>query len=346
MTDHEFNGLRAINLVTNENHATDKQWFSSDDEMRQYLVGQRAAYADDDGNVIDSYGENLGMWYFITLTTLPNVNWDEALNREVLEDAEPEDMGGFPFPFDGHDPCPDCGDHFCMCGCKIDVVPLDKMTEDQFLDHCKDLCQDHDDFITERDQARDTVASLLGHIDNKLATLAKGIHHDEYPADLVALVMRDMSEDEAEGEAITARFNGPVELTGEELPCVGSDEGCQCEECSNFTEDEKMAQAGMSDDEIAAVNHIDRIQDELNKARTCIGNLLAKLDDAISTEMHWYGNTPSWYVEAAAICCGVNLEDKNPSDWREQELANAKAFDKANLDAVKKRLDDLSKVPF
>lgn len=61
--------LRAINLTENECHNADKRWFSSDNEMHQYLAGQRGAYAKVNNDVVDSEGVNIGMWYYITLST-------------------------------------------------------------------------------------------------------------------------------------------------------------------------------------------------------------------------------------------------------------------------------------
>ncbi len=41
----------------------------------------------------------------------------------------------------------------------------------------------------------------------------------------------------------------------------------------------------------------------------CISNLLARLDEAYGVGMHWYGQTPDWYVCAAAVSCDIS--DKN-----------------------------------
>jgi len=35
----------------------------------------------------------------------------------------------------------------------------------------------------------------------------------------------------------------------------------------------------------------------------CIGNLLQRLDQAYGEGMHWYGQTPDWYVCAAMVSC-------------------------------------------
>lgn len=39
--------------------------------------------------------------------------------------------------------------------------------------------------------------------------------------------------------------------------------------------------------------------------RACISNLLCMLDDALGTEMHWYGQTPDWYVCASMVACDI-----------------------------------------
>lgn len=37
----------------------------------------------------------------------------------------------------------------------------------------------------------------------------------------------------------------------------------------------------------------------------CISNLLARLDAAYGEGMHWYGQTPDWYVAAAMVSCDI-----------------------------------------
>lgn len=37
--------------------------------------------------------------------------------------------------------------------------------------------------------------------------------------------------------------------------------------------------------------------------------LLHKLDEVYGEGMHWYGQTPDWYVAAAAVSC--DIEDNN-----------------------------------
>ena len=38
---------------------------------------------------------------------------------------------------------------------------------------------------------------------------------------------------------------------------------------------------------------------------TLISNLLRKLDEAYGEGMHWYGQTPDWYVCAAMVSCDI-----------------------------------------
>ncbi len=85
---------------------------------------------------------------------------------------------------------------------------------------------------------------------------------------------------------------------------------CEC----GYTEEQKMAAAGMSDEEIANVVFIDRLSDQLDVAKSTIGDLLAKLDESIGMWMHDYGLTPSWYIEAAAVCAGIELNEE-PGDY-------------------------------
>lgn len=40
-----------------------------------------------------------------------------------------------------------------------------------------------------------------------------------------------------------------------------------------------------------------------------IGNLLVKLDEAYGEGMHWYGQTPDWYVCAAMVSCDIEDPD-------------------------------------
>jgi hypothetical protein len=40
-----------------------------------------------------------------------------------------------------------------------------------------------------------------------------------------------------------------------------------------------------------------------------ISNLLAQLDAAYGVEMHWYGQTPDWYVCAAMVACDMPDSD-------------------------------------
>lgn len=80
-------------------------------------------------------------------------------------------------------------------------------------------------------------------------------------------------------------------------------------------EDEWMAAAEAQDvqeeeesmKEIRTESYINKLNSHLDDARECIADLLGMLDDALGVEMHSYGYTPSWYVEAAAIACGVEL---------------------------------------
>lgn len=42
-----------------------------------------------------------------------------------------------------------------------------------------------------------------------------------------------------------------------------------------------------------------------------ISMLLQLLDEAYGSEMHWYGQTPDWYVCAAMVACDIEDIDSN-----------------------------------
>ena len=50
---------------------------------------------------------------------------------------------------------------------------------------------------------------------------------------------------------------------------------------------------------------LDKRDKDLAEARDCIASLLARIDDYAGPGMHWYGQTPDWYVKAAMISCGI-----------------------------------------
>lgn len=50
-------------------------------------------------------------------------------------------------------------------------------------------------------------------------------------------------------------------------------------------------------------NYIDKV------VAACISNLLARLDEVYGEGMHWYGQTPDWYVCAAAVACDIPDEN-------------------------------------
>ena len=39
--------------------------------------------------------------------------------------------------------------------------------------------------------------------------------------------------------------------------------------------------------------------------------LLHKLDEAYGKGMHWYGQTPDWYVAAASVSCDIADDNGN-----------------------------------
>lgn len=41
----------------------------------------------------------------------------------------------------------------------------------------------------------------------------------------------------------------------------------------------------------------------------CIANLLLRLDEAYGEGIHWYGQTPDWYVSAAMVSCDMEDPD-------------------------------------
>ena len=65
---------------------------------------------------------------------------------------------------------------------------------------------------------------------------------------------------------------------------------------------------------------------QLDDARASISGLLARYDD-IFPQLHTYGMTPSWYVEAAAISCGVKLNEETSRE-EDAEISEAWAKDR------------------
>ena len=55
-----------------------------------------------------------------------------------------------------------------------------------------------------------------------------------------------------------------------------------------------------------------------------ISNLLARLDTAYGEGMHWYGQTPDWYVAAAMVSC--DIED-NAEEASAMIMTEAKQFE-------------------
>lgn len=175
--------LRSIDLCVDHDSGNIRQWFFTHQDMCQFLCALKvSAYADTNGSIRDQDGAVIGLWYYAEfsckypefdhdtrkhpieltgdeLAELDSVtgshDWGEALNREVLEDAEPIGLGrevvdeqqqdyeamrgntGYnemtdalirqqmsdeakedmdEYPDTGHDDCPDCGNKFCM-GC-------------------------------------------------------------------------------------------------------------------------------------------------------------------------------------------------------------------------------------
>jgi len=123
---------------------------------------------------------------------------------------------------------------------------------------------------------------------------------DDELAGLDNAVAADMSRD------YEAMRGNPIEFcqTPEEMEAEARDFD------ETMSEYDAMAAEGASDEDIAAVKLIDNMFNELNDARTCIGNLLGRIDGLIGPHMlHRNGSTPDWYVEAAAISCGIKLDN-------------------------------------
>ena len=56
--------LRAIDIPATEHNGAIQEWFFTDAEMRVYLAGQRRAYADENGAIIDANNDIVGMWFY------------------------------------------------------------------------------------------------------------------------------------------------------------------------------------------------------------------------------------------------------------------------------------------
>ncbi len=42
---------------------------------------------------------------------------------------------------------------------------------------------------------------------------------------------------------------------------------------------------------------------DVEALKNCIVSLLERIDDLSGEGMHWYGQTPDWYVDAAYLSC-------------------------------------------
>lgn len=60
--------------------------------------------------------------------------------------------------------------------------------------------------------------------------------------------------------------------------------------------------------------------------RTLISNLLHKLDEAYGEGMHWYGQTPDWYVCAAMVSCDMEDRDGKATEMILAEGAEIEAL--------------------
>lgn len=129
----------------------------------------------------------------------------------------------------------------------------------------------------------------------------------------------------------------PIELTDEYLP--------------SFTENEadfdfSMVSSHTTPPEVRKKAHFAFVNayvtPELETARDTIASLLGRIDDLCGAGFHKLGRTPSWYIEAAAVSCGIidypskDIPSKPGSDvdnvaedddWRFRELNRAKAVD-------------------
>lgn len=283
--------IRSIDLPACEDYNADQQWFINEELMHQYLAGNRGAYADKNGTVVNVNGTIIGLWYYTKLGSVhpdPKVGWGKALNREVLEDAEPTDS----------------------LGRAIDAAM-------KAMGHNRMVAKVRERFINSGNTPMsDMIAE--DQDDWKHAPYGQTDHDlDEARADDMAdyQAMRGNTPQMSDAE-FHAQMVRECDEAHEELPCVGSYEGCQCEECSSLTEEELMGQAGMSDEEIAGVFHVDKLSSDLAEARDTVATLLGRIDDYLGEGMHLDGRTPCWYVEAAAISMGITLDNggKDPVD--------------------------------
>jgi hypothetical protein len=53
--------------------------------------------------------------------------------------------------------------------------------------------------------------------------------------------------------------------------------------------------------------------------RDCIGRLLNMVDELVPKGMHYYGQTPDWFVYSAALACDIPIRDKTPIEWPTME---------------------------
>lgn len=61
---------------------------------------------------------------------------------------------------------------------------------------------------------------------------------------------------------------------------------------------------------------ITRIEAEKKaELQECIGKLLSMVDQIAGPGMHYYGQSPDWYVYSAALACDIPIRDKTPIEW-------------------------------
>lgn len=279
--------LRAIDLPCNDHCASDQQWFFTEDLMRQYLAGQRAAYANVDGMVRDAAGEVIGLWYFAQLSA-KHPDFDDPQQMSVAEHA------------DLLSSAEDLRDYEVMRG----NVLVNEMSEEAIA---KQMAQEALEFDED----------LKGWLD--------GVNHPESTRTEPKLDSEEAFQITlGELAAKWRRQHGLPDVTGwgkaldrevlEDAEPIGLGREVVDDYDESLTEDERMGQAGMSDEDIAGVHFIEKLNTQLDEARECIGSLLAHIDDNGGRGMHLQGQTPDWYVEAAAISCGIELPEADEGD--------------------------------
>jgi len=85
MTNRAITPLRAIDLAETDTNLPIQSWFYTDNDMRGYLCSVQA-YAHESGQIINSDGTIIGIWYFMDLSAKFPTNAEEKARLSSAEE--------------------------------------------------------------------------------------------------------------------------------------------------------------------------------------------------------------------------------------------------------------------